>query len=223
MAAADIGSPGTQNGSISTLGPAGAKFQNGAALCGPDHPVGLGGNQALMVDTQQKIGLNELRLNGRRPDGDDGLSGEHRGSLRDGPYIAGKLEIFQIGQEFLREEIPAPQIGNVLVGEVQPLNVLHDLLQTRRNGKSAAVGTAPEKQVKIGDAILITVGKVSLTHGQLIKIAQHGQVEFVVNGHNIHLILLDYPHYSPWPTTWQALFPAVSGFGRKSALCPRIH
>ena len=176
-----------------------------------------------MVDTQQKIGLNELSLNGRCPDGDDGLSGEHRRSLGYGPDIAGKLKVSQIGQEFLGEEIPAPQIGNVLVGEVQPLNVLHDLLQTRRNGKSAAVGTAPEKQVKIGDAILITVGKVSLTHGQLIKIAQHGQVEFVVNGHNIHLILVDYPHYSPWPTTWQALFPATSGFGRKSALCPRIH
>ena len=53
VAAANIGSTGTQHSSISTLCAARTKFQNGSALGRADNAVGLGCNQALVVDGQQ--------------------------------------------------------------------------------------------------------------------------------------------------------------------------
>ena len=174
MTATDVGGTGAQNGRICALGTTGAKFQNGSALSRPDNSVGLGGNEALMVNTQQKIRLNELGLNGRSANGNDGFIGEHGCSFRNRPDVSGKTEISQILQEFLTEEVSAPEIVNILLRKMQILNVLDDLLQTGSNGKTTAIGTAPEKQIKISNAVCIARGKIALTHGQLIKIAEHG-------------------------------------------------
>ena len=183
MAAADVGSPGAQNGGVRALRPAGTEFQHRPALGSPDNPVGLGGDQALVVDAQQEIRLNELGLNGRCPDGDNRLIGEDRRALGDGPDIAGELKVRQILQKFLAEHIPAAQVLDVLRTEVQVLNILDDLLQTCRNGKSAAIGALPEEQVKIGNTVAVTGGKITLTHGQLIIVTQHGEIQLVIDNH----------------------------------------
>ena len=127
-----------------------------------------------MVDTQQQVSLNELRLNGGCTDGDDGFLGEHRRTLRHCPDITCEFEIRQIGKKFLTEQIPAAQVLDVFGREMKILNVLDDLLQTGGNSKSTAIGTPSEKQVEIGDAILIARGKIALTHGQFIKVTEHG-------------------------------------------------
>ena len=136
-----------------------------------------------MVDAQQQIGLNELGFDGRGPDGDQRLLGEDHGALGHGPDVAGELEILQIFQEFLGKEVATPQVGDVLLVEVELLDVADDLLETGCDAEAAAVGAAPEEEVKVGDAVAVTVLKITVCHGQLVEVAEHGQVQFAVGIH----------------------------------------
>ncbi|CAN4020611.1 putative transcriptional regulator, partial [Dysosmobacter welbionis] len=70
--------PGSGDGAVRALGPAGAELQHRSPLGRPDDPVGLGGDQALVVDGQQGEGLDQLGLDGRRPDRHHRLPGEDR-------------------------------------------------------------------------------------------------------------------------------------------------
>ena len=190
MAAADVRGSRAQDGGVRALRPAGTEFQHGASLGGTDNTVGLGGDQALMVHAQQQIRLHQLRLNGGRADGDDRLPGENWRSLRHRPDVAGEFEIRKIVQEILAEALPFPQVRDILRVKMQLLNILDDLLQTGRDGKPAPVGAAAEKQVKIRYAVGIAVGKIPRAHGQLVKIAEHRQIQFVAHNHFGHLIFI---------------------------------
>ena len=136
-----------------------------------------------MVDAQQHIGLDKLCLNGRCTDRDNRLIGENGRTLGNRPDIAGKLEICEVGKEFLAEHIAAAEIVDILRSKVQILNILNNLLQTCRNGEAAAVGTFPEEQVKVGNAVTVACGKIALAHGQLIVVAEHGEIQFIVDNH----------------------------------------
>ena len=140
-----------------------------------------------MVDAQKQVGFHQLGLNGRRPHGNNRFLGEHRGTLRHRPDVSGKPEICQIIQEILGEQLPSPEIFNILRFKMQLLDVLDNLLQPSCNGKAAPIGAPTEKQVEIGNPIRVTLGKIPLSHGQFVKIAEHGQVQFLVDNHVGHL------------------------------------
>ena len=95
-AAGDVAGPGTQQSAVGAVGPAGAEFRHRAALSGPDDAVGLGGDEALVVEAQQHKGLNKLGLDGGGPNSEDGLAGEDGGALGHSPDVAGKAEGAQI-------------------------------------------------------------------------------------------------------------------------------
>ena len=183
VAAADISGTGTQNGSVGTLGTAGTEFQHRPSLGRTDHAVCLGGDQALMVDGQQQEGFDQLCLNGRGTDRQDRLLGENRRTLGNGPNIAGELEMRQVIQEFLAEQVPAPEILDVRRFETQFLDIVDDLLQAGGNGKSAAVGTLAVKHIEISDLIPVIFLEIAVGHGQLIEVTQHGQIDLVIYFH----------------------------------------
>ena len=141
-----------------------------------------------MVDGQQQEGLDELGLDGRSPDGDEGLIGEDRGAFGDGIDIAGELEVFQVGQELLVEHLPVPEVLDVLRGEVEVLDVLHHLLQTGGNGVAALVGNGTEVQVEVGDAVPVTALEISIAHGELVEVTQHGHVQALTSIHDTFLL-----------------------------------
>ena len=182
--AADIGRPRTDNGRVGPLGTAGAELQHRAALGGPDDTVGLGGDQTLVVDGQQGERLDQLRLDGRCADHHQRLLGEHRRTLRNGVDIAGEAEVPQIVQKLLAEQVSPAEIGDVLLGEVQVLDVVDQLLQTCRDGEAAAIGHLAEKHVEIGDALLAAGLKVAVAHGQLIEVTEHGHVQLFLSFHS---------------------------------------
>ena len=169
---------------IRTLGTAGAELQHRAALGGPDDTVGLGGDQTLVVDGQQGERLDQLRLDGRCADHHQRLLGKHRRTLRNGVDIAGEAEVPQIVQEFLAEQVSPAEIGDVLLGEVQVLDVVDQLLQTCRDGEAAAIGHLAEEHVEIGDALLAAGLKVAVAHGQLIEVTEHGHVQLFLSFHS---------------------------------------
>ena len=98
-AAGDVGGAGPQHGGVRPLRPAGAKLGHGTALGRPDDAVGFGGDEGLMVQDEQHIGLDELGLDGRGADGHEGLAGEDGRALRHRPDVAGEPEVAQIVQE----------------------------------------------------------------------------------------------------------------------------
>mgnify|MGYP002924727548 CR=1 FL=1 len=100
---------------VGALRAARAELEHRASLCGAADAAGLRGNQALVVDLQQQVRLHKLRLNGRGAHRDERLTREHGRALRHGPDVAGEAEVFQIVQKCLAEQLPAAQIGNVIV------------------------------------------------------------------------------------------------------------
>ena len=110
-AAGDIAGPGAQQSAVGPLGPAGAELGHWPALGGPDDAVGLGGDEGLVVEGQQDVGLDKLGLNGGGADGEDGLPGEDGGALGHGPDVAGEAEGQQIVQKFLAEHALGAQVS----------------------------------------------------------------------------------------------------------------
>ena len=192
VAAADVGSARAEDSSLRALRPAGAELQHAAALRRADDAVGLCGNEALVVQRKQNIRFNELRLDGRGADRQDRLAREDRRALRHGVDIAREVEILQIVQEALVKDAAAAEIGEVVLRKMQIADILDHLLQTCRNGKAAAVRNIAEEDVKIADLVRLPVHKVAVAHGQLVKIAEHGQIEFFIRFHTaplMHMLL----------------------------------
>ena len=96
--ARDVGGPGAQQGPIRPMGPTGAELRHRTALRRPDDAVGLGGDQALVVEAEEHEGLDKLCLDGRRAHRQNGLAWEDGRPLRNGPNIAGKGKSAQIFQ-----------------------------------------------------------------------------------------------------------------------------
>ena len=67
--------------------------------------------------------------------------------------------------------------------KMQRLDVVNHLLQTGADGEAALIRHIPEKHIEIGNAILITCLKITVAHGQLIEVAEHGHVQplFVIH------------------------------------------
>ena len=76
---------------------------------------------------------------------------------------------------------------NILSAEVQILDVIDDLLQASGDGKTAAIGAATIKQIEISDAILVTLFKVTVCHGQFVEVHEHGHVQLVIYFQSKHL------------------------------------
>ena len=178
--ACNIGGASAQNGAVSALGPAGAKLHHSPTLGSANHAAGLGGDQALVVDGQQDHGLDELGLDDRAAHRDDGLAGEDDLAFGNGPHVTFKFEIAEIVQKALGETTAALQIGNILLGKAQILQILHHLLHAGHNGVTAVVGDLAEKHIEICDGICHAVFKIAVGHGQLIKVGEHRQVLFHV-------------------------------------------
>ena len=131
-----------------------------------------------MVESQQQESFNQLRLNGRCAHGENRLLRENRRALRHRPDVSREAEAFQIVQEILAENAARAKIRDVVFAEMQVLDILDRLLQTRRDGKAALVRHLAEEQIEIGDLVLHAAAEVAVCHGQLIKVAEHGKIGF---------------------------------------------
>ena len=129
-----------------------------------------------MIQGQQQVGFDELGLNHRAPDGDDGLVREDGRPFRHRPYVAGKAEVPEIREEILTEQPAAAQVCDILLRKGQMAQIAHHLLDSGHDGHAAAVRNMPEKHIEIGDLVAEPVLQEPVGHGQLIKIGQHGQV-----------------------------------------------
>jgi hypothetical protein len=170
-AAADVSRPGAQYRGVGPLGPPGSELHHGAAVGGPDYPVGLGGDQRLVVDRQEHQGLQHLRLGRGGPDCDDGLVGEDGRALRDGPYVSREPESPEILQEVLAEDALGTEELDVGLVEAHVPDALDDLLQAGHDGEAAVVRYGPEEHVEVDYGIAHPRLQVPVGHGVLVEVA----------------------------------------------------
>ena len=176
--------PGRPAGPRRSPGPAGSRTRPPAALGGPDDPVGLGGDEGLVVQGEEQEGLHKLGLDGGGPDGEQGLAGEDRGALGHRPDVPGEAEGAQEVQELLAEAALAPEIDQVLLVKAQLLDVLHHLGQAGGDGEAPLVGDRAVEHIEVADPVLQTGLEIAVGHGQLVEVAQHGQVGLCFHGKN---------------------------------------
>ena len=129
-----------------------------------------------MVDREQHKGLDQLRFDRRRTNGQYRLVREHRRSLGNGKNIAGKAEIFEISEEILVKNTLGTQIVDIRVLKVQFLDIVDQLLQTGGDRKAAVIRHRAEEHVKIDGAFVKAVFEVTVGHGELIKVTEHRHI-----------------------------------------------
>ena len=140
---------------------AGTELHDRAARGGAHDTVRLGGDQALVVEGDEQQRLEQLALNGRALDGDDGLLREDGHALFNRPDIAVQLKVAQIVQELLIESTGGAQIIDVFLGKFQAVHCVDKLLQAGHNGVTAAVRHLAEEHIKDGNFILIPFVQVA--------------------------------------------------------------
>ena len=177
-AAADVGRARAQNGRVIALGAAGTELHNQAVASSAHHAVGFGGYQRLVVDGQQHHRLHQLRLNDRAADGNNRLVGEDRGALLHRPDVALEVEVCKVIQKLLVKNLLGTKVCDVLLGEAQVLQIVHQLLQACKDGKAAPVGDVAEKHIKDRHSVLHPVEEVAVRHGEFVVVGQHCQVSF---------------------------------------------
>ena len=175
-AAADDGRSCAVGSGIRSLGAAQAELHNRCALGRMDDAGGLCRDQTLVVDDAQDRGLHELCLHDGRHDFDEGLPREDQRPFRNAVHIPVELEVREVVQKVLIEDLQAPQVLDVLRGEVQLVQVFHQLLHAAHDGVAAPEGVVAEKRVKDDGLVLILVLEIALHHGQLIEIREQSQV-----------------------------------------------
>ena len=154
-------------------------------LGGADDAVGLGGDQALMVHGQKRERFKQLRLDRGRAHDDHRLFREDGRALGHGVNVAAEVEVCKIVEEFLAEDTSPAQVVDVLLVEVQILDIVDQLLQTRRDGKAAFIGHLPEEHVEGRQVPLVGFEEVAVRHCQLIEVHDHRDVPSVAHAHLI--------------------------------------
>ena len=187
-AARDIGGARAVDGGGRTLRAAGAKLHHGVASGGADDAVGLGRNETLVVDGQKREGLKQLRLDRGCAHNDHRLLGEHGCALGHGVDVAAEMEVCKIVQKLLAENTAGTEICDILLVKVQILDIVDQLVETGGDGVTAAVRHGAEVNVEIGNAILEPGFQVTIAHGQLVKVTEHGHIQLLIGLHS-HLIV----------------------------------
>ena len=144
-----------------------------------------------MVDQHQQHCFDKLRLDGGTANNQQRFVREHRGALGNSPNIAGKFKIKQVLQEPFIEEFFAAQVGDILLGKLQILNVINHLLNTGKDGYAAFVRNGTEEQIKINGTFAIVGAEKTVCHSQFVKIRQQRQIffsQFISKSHRQHIL-----------------------------------
>ena len=65
-----------------------------------------------------------------------------------------------------------------------------DTLAAGGNGKTAPIRALAVEHIKITHSVLHLAHIVAVAHGQLVEIAEHGQIQFAVGIHRKHLVCM---------------------------------
>ena len=185
--AADEAGSGPVDRGIVAVGPAGAEVRHGPVPRRLDDPAGLGGNEALVVELGQDLGLDDLGLHDIRHHGDDGLARIDDAALGEGVHVPVEAEVLQIAEEALVKLLEGAEVVHVLLLKMQGVQIVHDLLQPRKDGEAALIRVPAEEHIESHPGVpTLLVQIVAVGHGKLIEVHDHGRI----GRHLVHFSLL---------------------------------
>ena len=140
-----------------------------------------------MVDRAEERSLEELCLDDRSSDLNEGFPREHYGSFGNSPYVTSKFKVPEVFDELVTEVIVGLEEFQVSFGEMEVGQIIDNLLNAGHYGISAALGYIPEECVEIYDRIAASVIKITVCHGQLIEIREHTHVGSFIPHSIVHI------------------------------------
>ena len=176
VATADVGGARPEDRGVCSLRSARTELADRSSLCRTRQTSRLGGDERLVIDRHEHVGFNELCLDRPAANRHERLAGKNDRAFGDRPDVAFKVKVTQKVQKLLRKAVFAPQVGNIVLVKMQVVDIIHDLFQSRANGKAAVIRVVSVKDVEIDDFIAHAGFEIAVAHGKLIKIAEHGQV-----------------------------------------------
>jgi hypothetical protein len=115
--------------------------------------------------------LHELRLDDRRGDLQERLVGEDRRSLGDGTDAAGEPELAQELEEGCVEAPERPQIADRVLGELEALEEVRNVLEASRDQERAMARKLPREQAE-RPRLVHPLAEVRGGHGDLVQVRE---------------------------------------------------
>ena len=172
-ATADHGSARSVDAGVRSLGAAQTEFHDAIAFRCPYDAGSLCRDQALMIDDIQHRCLDQLRFHNRSHDLNQRLVWEYDGAFRNRVQVPGKMEAAQIFQKVGVEDTETAQVGDIVIGELQVLDIIDDLFQTGCDGVAASAGVVSIKDIE-DNGFVVVLFKIALHHGKFVKICHQG-------------------------------------------------
>ena len=149
-----------------------------------DDAVCLRRDQGLVVDLREQRRLDELGVEQGRGHAEDRLVGVHDRALGQRGDVPAKTEAREIVEKIVRKKAQRMEIIDVGGVKVHVLNVLDDLLESRKDGKAAVVRVPAIKSVENDAVVRAAAEIVAVGHRHLVKVHHHGDVSLIVLFHN---------------------------------------
>ena len=160
-----------EQGCISPMGATHSKIDEWFAACGRHTAHGLARNEGLKMHDVEKPALHQLRFEQRRLDAQQRFVREKRGSLRHCVQTAREAQAAEMVEEALREAAKTVQVSQRLGVEMQTLEIIDSLFQSRSHEKPPARRHRAHGDLKYGRCIHVPV-EIRLCHRQLIQVEE---------------------------------------------------
>ena len=172
-AAADHRRAGAEIAGFRAVGAAQAEFHDRAVPGFLDDAGGLGRDQRLVIHDREKGRFDELRLDQGCLDPHDRFVWEDDRPFRHRVNFAREFEMTHVIEKGVGEfRVVVMQLGDVFVGEGQPVDVVDHLFETGRDGVAAVERIAPDERVKHGGFAGLAVVQIHIAHAELIEISR---------------------------------------------------
>lgn len=174
-AAADISGAAGEYAGFRSVRAAGAELDHSPAAGDLDNARRLGGDQSLKGDGRSKVSFDDLRNNKRRPDGENGFSGEDRGPFGHGEHVSGEAKSGQVFEESgasPRQLRQALKITDLFKGEMEAEKIFDRLLEARGDEEVPVVRQAPDKEFESSGLTGFARREIARGHRDLVEIGE---------------------------------------------------
>ena len=222
VGAADVCRPRSVDCCVDVVRAARAEISYAASLRRLHYSLGFRRDERLMVYLRKDCGLDELRVDERRVDGQNGFVGVHDAAFGHRDYVAAETVAGEPAQEVFVVNFQRAQVFYVAFVEAQVFEIFEHLLQSREDCEAAAVGVSSVKDVEGGEVVLFVFFEISVRHRHLVEVHHHGDVARVVLRHAGRLFSCVFAAgrlpCAIAPTRKICLFAALCGVSRQRLL-----
>jgi len=177
-APSEVGGAARAHSSVGSLGAPESEFENGVAVSGVTKVGGFGGDEGLEVDDVEEGGFDELALEKRPANADDGLVGEGELAFGEGIDFELPIEPAEVVEIAVAEEgfvIASGEGGEVVefsFGEGEAVEEVGGGTGAGHDGRFPPEGCMAVEEMEDGLAVGHLIFPVSITHRELVEVGE---------------------------------------------------